>query len=177
MGRKVIVTPHDPVWTEQYKTEAARLTSVFQPILVAIHHFGSTAIPGINAKPVIDILIVVKDITAVIHLIDPMAQQGYLSKGEKGISGRHYFRKGSDAHHTHHVHVYEENHPEIARHLNFRDYLRHHPEDAIVYSQLKEHLAQTHYSDPAAYTDSKSTFIRNIDLKARLWRQAQVEPS
>ncbi|WP_420630416.1 GrpB family protein [Candidatus Leptofilum sp.] len=167
MGRKVIVIPHDPSWIEQYETEAARLTAVFQPILVSIHHIGSTAIPSIKAKPIIDILIVVEDVTAVNNLIEPMAQLGYLSKGENGILGRHYFRKGSDEHHTHHIHVYAEGHSEIARHLNFRDYLRQHPEDAAAYSQLKERLAQTHYSDPPMYSSCKSTFIQRIDLKAR----------
>ena len=176
MGRKVVLTPHDPAWMAQYDAEAARLAAVFEPILVAIHHVGSTAVPGIIAKPIIDIMIVVTNITAVDDLIQPMAALGYISKGENGIPGRHYFRRGSDEHHTHHIHVYAENHPEIVRHLNFRDYLRHHPSDAAAYSQLKKQLAQQHYSDPAAYTHKKTTFIREIDSKARLWHQKQVAP-
>lgn len=177
MGRKVILTPHDPAWREQYKQEAARLTAVFQPILVAMHHIGSTAVPGIKAKPIIDIMIVVREITAVTNLIQPMASLGYVSKGENGIPGRHYFRWGSNENHTHHVHVYPVNHLAIARHLNFRDYLRHHPADAVAYSQLKERLAQQHFSDPAAYTESKTVFIQTIDQKALAWRQTQAVSS
>ncbi|MCA9917735.1 MAG: GrpB family protein [Anaerolineales bacterium] len=176
MGRKVILAPHNPDWIAQYETESARLTAVFQPILVAIHHVGSTAIPGIKAKPTIDILLVVTEITAVNHLIQPMAKLGYISKGENGLPGRHYFRKGSDDFHTHHIHAYAENHPEIARHLNFCDYLRTHPNDAAAYSQLKEQLAQQHFSDPATYTNNKTEFIHTIDQKARQWRLAQVGP-
>jgi len=176
MGRKVELVPHDPLWAEQYKAEAARLTAVFQPILVSIHHIGSTAISGIKAKPIIDIMIVVTSITAVGTLIQPMASLDYIGRGENGIPGRQYFRKGSNAYHTHHVHVYAENHPEIARHLDFRDYLRAHPGDAAAYSELKERLAQQYGTDPELYTDNKTAFIRNIDGKAHLWRKKQVAP-
>ena len=174
MGRKVVLTPHNLAWIEQYEAEAAQLTAVFQPILVAMHHIGSTAVPGIKAKPIIDIMIVVTEITAVDAFIQPMASLGYISKGENGIPGRHYFRKGSDEHHTHHVHVYAENHLEIARHLDFRDYLRHHPAAATAYSQLKESLAQQYVADVSQYTESKTPFILEIENKARLWRQKQV---
>ena len=174
MGRKVVLTSHNPAWIEQYEAEAAQLTAVFQPILVAMHHIGSTAVPGIKAKPIIDIMIVVTEITAVDAFIQPMADLGYISKGENGIPGRHYFRKGSDEHHTHHVHVYAENHPEIDRHLDFRDYLRHHPAVATAYSQLKESLAQQYVADVSQYTESKTPFILEIENKVRLWRQKQV---
>ncbi|MEZ4590863.1 MAG: GrpB family protein [Chloroflexota bacterium] len=174
MGRNVILAPHNPDWIAQYKTEAARLTAVFQPILVAIHHIGSTAIPGILAKPTLDILLEVMEITAVNSFISPMAQLGYLSKGENGIPGRHYFRRGSDEYHTHHVHVFAQNHPEIARHLNFRDYLRTHPQEAAAYSQLKAQLAEQFFTDPATYTESKTAFIHTIDQKALQWRQTQA---
>lgn len=176
MSRKVKLVPHDPRWVQQYEEEAERLTAVFQPILVGIHHIGSTSIPGIKAKPIIDMMIVVSSITAVDTLIEPMADLGYISKGENGIAGRHYFRKGSDEHHTHHIHTYPENHPEIARHLNFRDYLRHHPADAAAYSDLKERLAQRYEHDVEMYTNSKTAFIRNVENKARLWQKKQVAP-
>ncbi|MEZ4595265.1 MAG: GrpB family protein [Chloroflexota bacterium] len=174
MGRNVILAPHNPDWIAQYETEAARLTAVFQPILVASYHIGSTAIPNIKAKPIIDILLVVREITAVNSFIPAMAELGYISKGENGIPGRHYFRRGSDEHHTHHLHVYAQTHPEIARHLNFRDYLCTHPPEAAAYSQLKERLAQQFFADPATYTESKTAFIQTIDQKALQWRQTQA---
>ncbi len=174
MGRSIELVPHSPLWAQQFEEEAASLTAVFQPILVSAHHIGSTSIPGILAKPIIDIILVVTSITAVRKLIEPMAVLGYVSKGENGIPGRHYFRKGGDERHTHHVHTYGKHHPAIARHLDFRDYLRHHPEQSLAYSQLKKRLAQQFVNDTENYTNSKSAFIEGIVSKARLWRQKQV---
>ncbi len=170
MGRKVVLVPHNPDWIRQYDEEAVSLTAVFQPILITIHHIGSTAIPNIKAKPIIDILIVVTRITAVDERIKPMAAMGYICKGENGISGRCYFRKGSDVHHTYHIHIYAEGHPEIGRHLNFRDYLRHYPQEAEAYSQLKETLVQQYFNDPQSYTSSKASFIGSIIEKALVSR-------
>ncbi len=174
MGRKVVVIPHDPSWTEQYKQEAARLTAVFEPILLDIQHIGSTAIPGILAKPIIDIIIVVTEIAAVAPLMVAMENLDYHSKGEYGIPGRHYFYKGSAEHHTHHVHVYGASNSEIARHLDFRDFLRQHPAKARAYGQLKAQLAQQFFTDPLAYTQNKTAFIQEIESQAAQWRKKQV---
>jgi GrpB-like predicted nucleotidyltransferase (UPF0157 family)/RimJ/RimL family protein N-acetyltransferase len=174
MSRQVELKAHDPEWLRQFEIEAERLTAVFQPNLVAIHHIGSTAVPGIKAKPIIDIMVVVRDIEQVANCNQAMNQLGYIAKGENGIDGRRYFRKGSDAHHSHHVHTFQDAHPEIARHLNFRDYLIAHPDVAQAYSRLKEELARKYESDPPLYTDSKTDFIHSVDKKAAVWRSHQT---
>jgi GrpB-like predicted nucleotidyltransferase (UPF0157 family)/RimJ/RimL family protein N-acetyltransferase len=174
MSRKVVLKQHDPEWIGQFEEEAARLTAVFQPNLVAIHHIGSTAVPGIKAKPIIDIMVVVHDIEQVDATNEAMGQLGYIAKGENGINGRRYFRKGSDTHHTHHIHTFQDDHPEIARHLNFRDYLIAHPDVAQAYSRLKEELAQKYVTEPPLYTDSKTNFIHDVDEKAAVWRSRQA---
>jgi len=166
MKRIVELVAHNPVWRVMFEEEAVRLTAVFQPILRAIHHIGSTAVPGILAKPIIDVLVEVGEITAVDKYYPAMAALGYIAKGENGIPGRRYFRKGSDAHHTHHVHVFQTGHPEIARHLHFRDYLIAHPETAQAYSRLKTQLAREFREDPAAYTRAKTEFILAVDKVA-----------
>ena len=171
MARKVELQSHTPEWMRQFEVEAERLTAVFQPNLVAIHHIGSTAVPDIKAKPIIDIMVVVHDIEQVDTLNETMGQLGYIAKGENGINGRRYFRKGSDTHHTHHIHTYQEGHPDIARHLNFRDYLVAHPDVAQAYSRLKEELARKYESDPPLYTDNKTDFIRQVEEKAAAWRR------
>ncbi len=158
----------------QFEVEAERLTAVFQPNLVAIHHIGSTAVPGIKAKPIIDIMVIVEDINQVNDCNEAMSQLGYIAKGENGINGRRYFRKGSDVHHTHHIHTYQDGHPDIARHLNFRDYLIAHPDVAQAYSRLKEELARKYESDPPLYTDNKTDFIRQVEEKAAVWRNHQA---
>lgn len=173
MSRTVEVVPHNPNWATQFEAEANRIRAIFGDELVAIHHIGSTAIPGIRAKPIIDLLVEVSDIEKVEAFNEPMIALGYEPMGEFGIAGRRYFQKGGDAR-THHVHAYQAGHPEIARHIHFRDYVRAHPDDAQAYSQLKEQLAQQYRAEPLSYTEAKSDFVREIDRKAEgWWNQSQ----
>ena len=106
---------------------------------------------------------------------DAMSRLGYIAKGENGIPGRRYFRKGSDWHHTHHIHMYQISHPEITRHLDFRDYLIAHLETAEAYSRLKEKLAQIYHRDTVRYTNSKTEFVRSVEKKAAVWRNDQKQ--
>jgi GrpB-like predicted nucleotidyltransferase (UPF0157 family) len=168
--RIVEIYPYDPTWVAEFAAEAARLTPVFGDNLVAMHHIGSTAVPGLPAKPVIDIMPVVNDIHQVDDLNPHMAALGYIARGEHGIPGRRYFRKGSDAHHSHHIHVFQVGSPEIAKHLDFRDYLRAHPEAMAAYGRLKTTLATQYRTDPPAYTNAKADFI------AEILRQTAVSP-
>lgn len=173
MARKIELTPHNPEWTTDYRVEAERLTAVLHPILRAIHHIGSTAVPGIKAKPIIDILIEVDDIERVDAYNTAMSELGYIAKGENGIDGRRYFRRGSDSHHTHHIHVYQTGHPEIGRHLDFRDYLIANPAVAQAYSRLKEELSRRYYTNPPGYTSSKNDFVEAAIAEAAVWRAAK----
>ncbi len=173
MTRKVELTPHNPHWAGEYENEAERLTAVFRPHLQAIHHIGSTAVPGIQAKPIIDILIEVDDIERVDGYNVAMNDLGYIAKGENGIDGRRYFRRGSDAHHTHHIHVFQTGHPDVERHLDFRDYLIAYPDVAQAYGRLKEELARKYDADPPSYTTNKSNFIEAAIAKAAVWRTNQ----
>ncbi len=170
MVRHIKVVPHDPKWAARFQIEARQLAKVFGPEAVAVEHIGSSAIPGIKAKPIIDILIAVPAIERVDGLNPAMIELGYEPRGEFGIPGRRYFQKGrSPVEHTHHVHVFESGNPEIARHLDFRDYLRAHPTDAQAYSRLKESLAEKFPHDSERYTNGKSDFIHEIDRKAAAW--------
>jgi GrpB-like predicted nucleotidyltransferase (UPF0157 family) len=168
MPRKVILLPHDPNWTNQYLEEAERLADVLSSEMIAIHHMGSTAIPAIYAKPIIDILVVVKDINRIDPYNNQMALIGYTPRGEHGIPGRRYFSKDKAGVHTHHVHIFQAGNSEIDRHLGFRDYLRLHPDDALAYSQLKEDLANIFADNVDQYTEAKSDFIRCIEEKSKL---------
>lgn len=171
MKRKIEVVPHHPQWFELFQMEAEKIAAVFGPEIIAIEHIGSTAIPGIKAKPIIDILVEVRDIEIVEAFNDKMIRLGYEPRGEFGIPGRRYFSKGSDTRRTHHVHIFQTGNPETERHLNFRDYLSAHPEDAQAYSRLKETLTQKFPEAPDNYTDAKSEFIREIDRKAKVWKE------
>jgi GrpB-like predicted nucleotidyltransferase (UPF0157 family) len=169
--RQVIVTAYQHTWRDNYELEAAQLRSIFGGELIEIHHIGSTSIPDMDAKPIIDILMVVRDIQKIDIYNNEMQNIGYIPKGEYGIPGRRFFIKGDELRHTHHIHVFQKGHADIARHLDFRDYLIAHPEDASEYARLKHGLAGRHLLDIESYLVGKKQFIMRIDQKAKEWRK------
>jgi len=167
----IVVVPYNPMWLEMFQQEAARLAGVFGDQLLSIHHVGSTAVPGLAAKPIIDIMPIVRDIEQVDSLNEAMIALGYEPKGELDIPGRRFFVKYNErGERTHHVHAYEADNPEVARHLDFRDYLIAYPNVAAQYAELKQALAKQFRHDRENYTNSKTPFIRDIEQKARQWR-------
>lgn len=177
MTRKVIVVPHDPNWQHEFLTESQHLAIALDDNLVNIYHIGSTSIATIYAKPIIDILIEVKDLTKVDEQNHAIASLGYIGMGEHGIVGRRFFRKdNSEGIRTHHIHIFQTESPQIDRHLAFRDYLRSHPETALEYSELKQRLAQKYPHDIESYMDGKAEFISQIDKKAAQWRWQSLSP-
>jgi GrpB-like predicted nucleotidyltransferase (UPF0157 family) len=171
MTRKVVVLPYDPTWSQLYEVECGVLQSIFGDEVVAIHHIGSTSIPGMSAKPIIDLMIEVRDIISVDQFNEKMRETGYTPKGENGISGRRYFVKGSEDLHLSHVHCFQSGHWQIERCLTFRDYLMNHPVEARSYSQLKENLAEHYPENIDAYVEGKETFCDEINAKARRWKE------
>lgn len=166
--RKVEVCPYQEKWPYMFLKEAEKLRHVFKHEIIDIYHIGSTSVPGLKAKPIIDMMPVVRDITAIDSYNEKMIEIGYEPKGENGIPGRRYFQKGGDQR-THHVHVFETGSEAITRHLAFRDYLRNHPEDRHRYGELKEKLAQQFPYDIVSYIKGKEHLVREIELKALKW--------
>ncbi|MDJ0747637.1 MAG: GrpB family protein [Xenococcaceae cyanobacterium MO_167.B27] len=173
----VQVVPYDSQWKTAFETESHHIAKALATNLVVIHHIGSTAIPHIYAKPVIDFLIEVKDIDLVTEQTPAMVALGYEAMGEYGLIGRRYFRKENPPGiRTHNVHIYEIYSPEIERHLAFRDYMIAHLVDAQQYSQLKQELAQKYPEDIEGYMDGKDEFIKRIERKAIQWQKLQSSP-
>lgn len=171
---KIEVVPHDPRWREEFDKESAQIAAALGKNVAAIHHIGSTSIPGIYAKPVIDMLVEVEDIAEVESRSAEMGSLGYEVMGEFGIAGRRYFRKDDSAGvRTHQVHAFEAGSPDVVRHLAFRDYMITHPEEARAYSELKRKLAAEHPYSMDAYMDGKDGFIKEIDTHAAVWRRSQ----
>ncbi len=140
--KKVVIVPHDPRWREGFEAEAKHVAVALGENAVAIHHIGSTAIPGIHAKLVIDMLAEVRDIAEVDGRGAAIESLGYEVMGEFGIPGRRYFRKDDQERiRTHQVHTFQAGSREAERHLAFRDYMIAHPGDAQRYSELKRKLA------------------------------------
>ena len=172
--RKVQVVPHNPQWRDAFETEATQVAGALGKNVVAIHHIGSTAIPNIYAKAIIDLLVEVRDITGVDNQTSAMASLGYEVMGEYGIPGRRYFRKNNqEGIRTHHIHAFEVGSAEVGRHLAFRDYMIAHTEDAERYSELKRKLAEEHPQSLDEYMDGKDDFIKEIDRRSAQWRTSQ----
>lgn len=171
------VVAHDPAWPAKFEAEAERIAEAVGEAVVRIHHIGSTAIPQTKAKPVIDILMEVTSLGVLDRKASMLEALGYEVMGEFGIPDRRYFRlDDSNGTRTHQVHAFEAGVPNVVRHLAFRDYMRAHPLVAEEYGALKEHLANAHPHDGAAYMDGKDAFVKEHERRALLWaipRRAQ----
>ena len=174
----IVLVPYDPAWPGAFAREAAGLTDSLGDVLLSVEHIGSTSIPGLAAKPVIDILAVVERVDALDTRSTSFEALGYQVMGEFGIAGRRYFRKDdADGRRTHQVHAYSLGADEVTRHLNFRDYLRAHEAVAEGYLSLKKALIDRCVDDMPCYSDGKTDFIRDIERQAVIWRRQMDDPA
>ena len=162
--KAIVLSPYDPAWASVYEREAAAIRGVRGGAVLEIHHIGSTAVPGLLAKPVVDMLGVVQDVVELDAYRARLEALGYVWLGENGIPGRRYFDKHSDdvPMELAHLHVFARGDARIAEHLAFRDYLRSHPDAAAEYAELKESLHAKFGHDRRRYTEEKATFIRSV---------------
>ncbi|MGB2963765.1 MAG: GrpB family protein [Anaerolineales bacterium] len=167
--RDVELVPHNPEWSQLADEEAKLILENLSITVIGIYHIGSTSVPGIKAKPIIDFVMEVKALEDVIQSITVLEGLGYISKGEYGIPGRQFFTKDTHGERSHHLHVFQTGHPDIERHLVFRDFLRANPEAAREYEKIKEKLAKRFPKASGSYTEAKSDFILSMDEVARYW--------
>ena len=170
MKRVVEVLPYDAGWVALFAREANLLRSVFGDEVVAIHHIGSTSIPGLAAKPIIDVLLEVRDIDRVDDFNESMQRLGYEPRGEYGLPRRRYFPKIIDGNRTVHVHTWESGDIEIRRHLAFRDFMIAQPQRAAAYESLKRELVDQYAGDREAYISGKHEFCVAMERKAMEWQ-------
>jgi GrpB-like predicted nucleotidyltransferase (UPF0157 family) len=149
-----------PEWRSLFLEEAYRLRSSIGDYILDIQHIGSTSIPGMSAKPILDIGIAVENFEEAGRCVPPMEELGYTYKGENGIPRRHYFVKGDPR--THHVHMFELESEEWINHLLFRDYLIKDPKTAQEYARLKEELVKRFPTNREAYQAGKDGFIKEV---------------
>lgn len=168
--RRIAVVPYDPLWPREFALASEEISSALASNLLALHHIGSTSVPGLHAKPVIDMLAVVADLAAVDQRSEDIRRLGFEVMGEFGIEGRRYFRRDdSSGRRTHQVHAFKEDSPHVRRHLAFRDFLRAYPQIAEQYGALKRRLAEAHPYDMEAYMDGKDGFIKETEARALEW--------
>ncbi len=175
LAEAIEIVPYDPAWPQQFDAEKSRLLAVLPTELIRrIEHFGSTAVPGLAAKPIIDMLVEVTDLEATRALIVPLLEaRGYdYFWRSSGLDDRPPFYAWFIARHattkvrTHHIHMVERDFPNWEA-LLFRDYLIAHPDIAQEYVDVKRQLASEFANDREAYTLGKSAFIRRITELAR----------
>ncbi|MCA1039718.1 GrpB family protein [Bacillus infantis] len=173
--RKVEVVPYCESWAISFQEEKQLLAAVFGES-AAIHHIGSTSIPGMSAKPIIDILAEADSAGLFDEAAPELQGWGYIAKGENGIPGRRYFVRFTEAgERLVHLHCYPKGHPEIGRHLLFRDYLQKHPEEAGLYSRTKLEAARKYPYDIESYIKEKDPVVKLLDEKALDWRLQKKE--
>jgi len=166
MSTTIELVPYDPDWPRVFAAERARLLQ--STVLEQVEHVGSTAVPGLTAKPTVDLMGGVRALSAVDRAIGDFVALGYdyVTEFEDVMPERRYFRRPAERPRTHHLHVVEIGSPFWERHLAFRDWLRTHPEDAEAYAELKRQLAAVHGTDFMGYTDAKTAFIRRLEAVA-----------
>jgi GrpB-like predicted nucleotidyltransferase (UPF0157 family) len=159
---------YNEMWKKIFEEESKLISSTINEFLIDIQHTGSTAIPGMAAKPIIDIAVAIDSLSNIEKIIQFLQEVGYHYRGEQGISGRHLFAKGDEENRTHYLHIMEKNHPEWKNHILFRDYLKSNPKVAKEYERIKRELAKKYESDRGKYTEGKSKFIQKIIENANL---------
>jgi GrpB-like predicted nucleotidyltransferase (UPF0157 family) len=171
--------PHSPQWAAMARAETERLAAELGGLLLKVEHMGSTAIPGIAAKPIIDLMPIARDDSSLDAIEPGMRKLGYEWLGEFGIPGRRYCRKNDPltGKRKFQLHCFADGASEIARHLAFRDYLRAFPEIAKEYEAEKRRAAALHPDNTLAYNDAKNDWIKKTERDALAWsRRASSEP-
>lgn len=154
--------------------ESSKLFKNIGNVICKAHHIGSTAVPGLMAKPIIDIILEVKDVNELDCQRSKFAKLKYEVMGEFGIRGRRYYRKGGDLR-THQIHAFKKGDQNIVRHLAFREYLIEHKEVAQDYGRLKLEIAKRCNNDIEEYCDGKDEFIKNHESIAIKWYKARKQ--
>jgi GrpB-like predicted nucleotidyltransferase (UPF0157 family) len=168
--RAVEIVPYDPAWPGVAAAEAARLAEALGATAVVIHHIGSTSVPGLSAKPTIDLMPLVTDLDAVDAARPRVEALGYQWRGEFFLPGRRYCPKDDAAgNRLFNVHIYRQDNPGVPRHLAFRDYLRAHPTEAAAYEAEKRRAAALHPDDTLAYNAEKNDWIQACEARALAW--------
>ncbi|OKL50485.1 GrpB family protein [Boudabousia marimammalium] len=159
----VVVTDYDPRWVEDFEQIAAEIRAVADDLIIGIEHVGSTAVPGLAAKPIIDLDVIISDYTVFSPLVQALHALGYRHEGNLGIEAREAFTYDNKPHlRTHHLYVCPQDSPELARHLRFRDFLRNHPDATKEYGEIKKTAAQLYPHNVEAYLEHKGVFIEEI---------------
>lgn len=164
-------------WPAAFEREAACLRQLLGAQLVEVHHVGSTSVPGLAAKPIIDLLPLVHELEVVDAINERFEEAGYKVWGEYGIPSRRFFTKDREGERTHNLHFFKVGSPDAGRHLVFAAYLREHDDARVEYETLKRAVYAQHPDNIAAYNDGKDAWIKRVEtLAGAWWREREAGP-
>lgn len=165
---QVALHAYDPSWPAAYAVERARLLALLPGVFIDLRHIGSTAVPGLCAKPIIDILAGVESMAIVASMAEPVCTFGYTTSAEFNATllDRRWFMRWANGRRTHHLHMVVHDSRAWHEHLRFRDALRAQPDLAARYAALKTRLAERYATDREAYTEAKAAFVRRVSETA-----------
>lgn len=162
-SERIELVDYDPTWAELFEREQGVLAPVFDGKAVGIEHIGSTSVPGLCAKPIVDVLVGLRELRLTDEQVEDMQRLGYDYLGEHGLPGRLFFRKEPR---THHVHVVEHGGEVWDRQITFRDALRADADERRRYDEFKRRLAAEGHPRET-YAELKTPFIREVEARAR----------
>ncbi len=160
INEPITLEPHDPKWIKAYNTESRRLSNILSAVKHDIEHFGSTAVPGLLAKPIIDILIGIDFIPPTQTITWALVQCGYDYFGEAGVPGRYYYRRRGDKNFN--LAVVQRKGELWRNNLFIRDYLTQHKDVAAEYAKLKQQIVQSGVTNLVEYSKRKADFLDSI---------------
>jgi GrpB-like predicted nucleotidyltransferase (UPF0157 family) len=167
MDKQVVIEKYTSSWALSFKEEQKFLRGIMSNKATSIEHIGSTSVEGLGAKPILDIMVGVRNLEEVDDFIEPLSNIGYEHVFHREFPNRRFFRKGLWRAGTHHLHIYKYESEEWNNNILFRDYLRKYTDIRDQYNQLKLKLAQKYTFDRVAYTEAKAPFITDVIQKAK----------
>jgi GrpB-like predicted nucleotidyltransferase (UPF0157 family) len=165
-----IVDP-DPAWAGAAQAEIDRIAAALGPVALGLEHVGSTSVPGLAAKPILDLQLSVASLEPLSAFGDPLARLGYRFVPDPEMPDYLFFGRPPERPRTHHLHVCETGSDQERRHLAVRDFLRAHPDEAAAYAQLKRAVAERHPRDRLAYMAGKDRYVVELQARALRWRE------
>ncbi len=175
MPGPVLIVDYDPQWPDLFEELRAPVVAALGELAVSVEHVGSTAVPGLAAKPIIDMDVVVPSAADIPEAIRRLAILGYVHRGDLGIPGREAFTSPSEKP-RHHLYVCALDSEELHRHRAFRDHLLTHPDDARAYADLKKSAARRFAEDRAAYNEAKTPFVEAVLQRASSGALGEPDP-
>ncbi|MEN3283491.1 MAG: hypothetical protein V7607_4631 [Solirubrobacteraceae bacterium] len=163
------IVDHDPQWPLLAQEELRRVADALGDSAVRLEHVGSTSVPGLGAKPIIDMQVSVRDIERLDDYVGPLEELGYLFAPDPAFPDYHYFAKPHARPRSHHLHVCQAGSHQEVRHVAVRDFLRAHPDEAASYEKLKRTLVREHPDDRLAYVAGKDGYMIELEARAVRW--------